>query len=889
MKPRVGAVPPADEATTVYTLNNGMKVLIREDHFAPVVALQVWVEAGGADERDDELGVAHVHEHMLFKGTENRGVGEIAQEIESSGGQINAWTSWNETVYHIAVASQHAGTGLEVLADAMQHSSFDPEELSKELGVVLEEWKRGEDTPSQKIFHALFDAAYTTHPYRRPVIGTKDSIEGLTRPKILDFYHRYYAPNNMMLVIVGDVDTREMKKRIERTFGDFEQREIPRPPRTAEPPQTTLRSSSLRMDVKQAQLAFGFHIPAATHEDAPLLDLLSFVLGGGESSRLYRRLVADDELATSASAFSYTPPDPGLFVVNASVESKDLDKAYRAAIEEVAQIRERPVSADELERARTNLESDFVYKNETMQGQARELGYSMMVYGDPNWDRVYLEALRRATIQDLQRVAQQYLTRDNMTVVTLLPKDAKEDLAKAEIAKDAALLARAVKAPVASERPELSALPAEATGAAAGGERSEPRLVTLDNGVRIIVEEHRGVPVFAVRAAMIGGLITENRANNGISNFTAEMLMRGSAKRSREQIARDVESLAGSLSGSSGYNSLGLAGSFLTAHVDEALDLFLETLLEPAFDPTEVEKTRRELLLAIKNRDDNPARVAFNLAYTTVFPGHPFGMTTLGETESIASLKPDDLREYYRRSLHPENLVLTVVGDVDSDAIVQRLSAAVGSLAAKQPPLELPPPPAPSAEPRRAERPMDRKQSHVITANQSVDVKHPDRYPLTVLENILSGQGGRLFFELRDRKSLAYSVSAFFTKGLAPGLFGGYIGTDPANSERALDGLLEEFEKVRTERVQDSELSRSQRYLIGSRAIGLQTNGAKAEEMALNELYGLGYRAGDEYDEKISSVTAQDVQRVAREYLDPRHRSEVIVGPPSNSRAAAAH
>jgi len=311
-KTAVGGAEGADPATTVYQLPNGMRVLMREDHFAPVAALQVWVGAGGADENEIEAGVAHVHEHMLFKGTSNRGVGEIAAEIESSGGRINAWTSWNETVYHIVVASRYADTGLEVLADAVRNSSFDPKELDKELGVVLEEWKRGEDSPSRRVFESLFDTAFTVHPYRRPVIGTKESIEGLTRERVLSFFGRFYAPNNMTLVIVGDIDTEHMKAVVDKAFGDFAAHEIPRPARPAEPQQTALRFQTDRMDVRESQLALGFHVPGATHPDAPLLDMLSFVMGGGESSRLYKKLVAQSELATSIGAFAYTPPDPGL-------------------------------------------------------------------------------------------------------------------------------------------------------------------------------------------------------------------------------------------------------------------------------------------------------------------------------------------------------------------------------------------------------------------------------------------------------------------------------------------------------------------------------------------------------------------------------------------------
>ena len=888
MKPTAPSVSSVTDTTIVYKLANGMTVLLREDHFAPVVALQVWVGAGGADEFDHEAGVAHVHEHMLFKGTQHRGVGVIAAEIESSGGQINAWTSWNETVYHIVVASQYAHTALDVLADAVRYSSFDPTELDKELAVVLEEWKRGEDSPSQKVFHALFESAFRVHPYRRPVIGTNESIQGLTRERILDFYRRFYTPNNMTLVVVGDVDAEETKRQIESMFGDCEHRAVDRPARAPEPPQEGLRHAALRMDVKEAQLALGFHVPSATHEDAPLLDLLAFVLGGGESSRLYRRLVAEDEITTSVHAFSYTPPDPGLFVVTASLEAEDMSKAYATIVEELARVRNDGVDVEELQRACTNLESDFVYRNETVQGQARELGYALTVYGDPDWDRLYLQALHGATTSDLQRIAQRYLTRDNLTVVGLAPRTATAELSHDDALASAAPLASGAELPAETARSRFTAHQRAVTEPRALGEHSiEPRLVRLENGVRIIIQEHRSVPVFSLRAAMLGGVITETKTDNGISNFVSEMLTRGTANRSREQIARETEALAGSLEGSSGYNSIGVSASFLSAHHDKAVALFLDALLEPAFSPVEVEKTRRELLLAIKNRDDNPARVAFNLTYDTVYGSHPYGMTTLGETTTVSVISADDLAAYYRRVLDPSRLVITVVGDIDTDGILARLSAAVGGLRASSSPFDMPPAPAVVNRVQYAERTIDRKQSHVVLAYQSVTVHDPDRYPLTVLENILSGQGGRLFFELRDRRSLAYSVSAFFTKGLAPGLFGGYIATDPANGTRAMQGLLDEFARVRAEPVKSSELERSQRHLVGSRAISLQTNGAKAEDMTLNELYGLGFRAGDDYEGKIAAVTAADVQRVAQRYLNPERRSEIVVGPLAETPSAA--
>ena len=873
--------------TTIYELDNGMQVVIREDHFAPVSAVQVWVEAGGADENDINAGVAHVHEHMLFKGTENRGLGQIAQEIESSGGNINAWTSWNETVYHVAVESRFTETALDVLADAVRFSSFDPAELDKELDVVMEEYKRGQDSPSRRIFYALFGTAFEEHPYRRPVIGTQQSIEGLTRDSILSFYEGFYAPNNMTLIVVGDVDTAAIKRVVDAKFSDFGSRQIDRPVRPIEPPQDGLRFSSDSMDIKEAHLAIGFHIPGANSEDAPLLDMVSFVLGGGETSRIYKRLVIDDQSATEASAFAYTPNDPGLFVVTSSLEVEDMTRAYDGIIEETARLLDDGITEEELSRARINLESDFVFRYETVQGQARELGYSITVHENPDYDEVYLKQIRGATAADLLRVARKYFTRDNMTVVTLQPTGSDAKLTEEAASVQAAALTATRDAPVETEDEQAaasstvddSAIDGPATSDKA---RAEPQLITLSNGARLIVAERPDIAVFSVRAAMFGGVLAESAETSGISNFTASMLSRGTDDLSREAFAEAVESIAGGLSGFSGYNSLGVSGSFLSSTYDEAAELFIDALTTPAFDSTEFDKAKRELLLAIKNREDEAARVAFDLAFETVYPDHPYGRPTLGSKDSVESLTAKNLATFYSRALDPRQLVIAVVGDVDTETVRNTIGRAAENLPLPKSPFSLPPEAELPTSVRTAGETIDRQQAHVLVAYPSVDIHDPDRYPLAVLDNILSGQSGRLFLELRDKRSLAYSVTAFFTKGLARGILGTYIATDPTNAGTALEGLLAELDRIRTEPVGEEELNRAKRYLIGSRAISLQTNGASAEDMAFNELYDLGYRAGRDWPDKISAVTVADVQRVAKKYLNPDIRSEVRVGPPAN-------
>ncbi|MBI5505097.1 MAG: insulinase family protein [Deltaproteobacteria bacterium] len=865
-----------------------MQVVVREDHFAPVVAQQVWVHTGGADETGAEAGLAHVHEHMLFKGTEKRGVGEIAGEVESSGGSINAWTSWDQTVYHLVLASRFASEGIDILADAMQHSTFDPGELSKELKVVLEEWKRGLDSPGNRLYDTLFEQAYTAHPYKRPVIGTEESIKGFTREGILAFYRSHYTPSNMTMIVVGDIDAKDMRKQIEAKFAGFADHPAERPARAVEPEQTESRFSSILMEIQEAHLALGFHIPDANHPDSPALDVLAHVLGGGESSRLYRRMIAENPLANSASAFAYTPPDPGLFLAMASFEPEDEKKVLGALTEEIARIRDLPVSAEELARAQANLESDFVYRRQTVQGQARELGYSIVVHNDPDYPDHYVRQVNAVTAADVQRVAHEYLTPKNLTAVSLRPKSAGEKLDLAAIRKAASAFAstKAIVVAGAAANGNARALPAETSKAR---EESEPRLVRLDNGVRVIVQEHHSVPMFSVRAAVLGGLLSETPADNGISNFVAEMLTRGTTERSREKLALDIESLAGDLGGFSGRSSFGVSATFLSEHLKEGLDLTLEVLLKPSFAPEEVEKTRRELLMAIKNRSDETAQRAFDLAYKTVYPDHPYGMTTLGEADSVGRLSPNDLRNYYHSTLDPKNLVVSVVGDIDGDAVVERLRQALGVLRDDGVAFKMPPAAAAPTTVRRADMATERKQTHIVVAFPGASMGDPDRYALSVLDTVLSRQGGRLFYELRDKQALAYSVTSFSSEGYAPGLFGAYIATDPSNEKQALSGLLEELGKVRSAPVRKEELDRAHRYLIGNYEIALQTNSAIAENMTFNELYGLGYLEGRRYAERIRAVGVEDVQRVARHFVNIDARAEAVAGPAPAPAGAASN
>ena len=384
-----------------FRLPNRLEVVLEENHAAPVVAFQAWVKVGSADEPPELAGISHLTEHMLFKGTQRRGVGQIAQEVERAGGEINAWTSYDETAYHLVLAKNFFDTGIDILADTLQNSVFDPDELERERKVVVEEIKQGRDDPDRMAAQGLFQTAFDVHPYGRPIIGSAESVVRLTRDQMLEFFRRHYVASNMTLVVVGDIEASAARRAIEAAFSSVREGS-PLPARLDQPPQEAARIRVVSRPVKECQLLLGFRAPGVEHEDIPALDLLAVVLGQGESSRLHLEVVRNRRLATSASAYTFAARNPGLFVVAGSLPPGRLLPAAEALLGQALRLTREEVSAEELARSRTILESERVFDKETVQGYARKLGFLSAIAGDLAFEDRYFERLARVRPSDLR-------------------------------------------------------------------------------------------------------------------------------------------------------------------------------------------------------------------------------------------------------------------------------------------------------------------------------------------------------------------------------------------------------------------------------------------------------------------------------------------------------
>ncbi|MBI5251450.1 MAG: insulinase family protein [Desulfomonile tiedjei] len=852
-----------------FTLPNGLDVFVKEDHARKVATIQIWVKVGSADEELSELGISHVIEHMAFKGTEQRGVGKIASEIEALGGDINAYTSWDETVFHVTVPSSEVSKGLEIVTDAVFRPAIDPKELEKEKQVVIEEILEGEERPERKASKLLFHTAYEKAPYKYPVIGYKEIVEKITRDDIIKFRAKWYVPENMFFVVVGDVNPGELRANLEQYTADLKATGFFRPPRASEPVQKDIRSAVLRDgNSRETRMHIAFHIPSMESSDVNALDLAADILGARESSRLVKALKKEKGLVNSISAFALTPKDPGILVVSATLDAKNIEQVTNGIMEQLALLQKQLPDPEELERAKTHIESQHIYARETVQGMARSIGSFEADLGDANYEEKYLALNRTVTPEQVSSAVKRYLVPPNVTVSVLMPETQAENF---EIEQLVNLI-----------RPFGAASKTQTAQAAASENATVVK--TLPNGMKVVLQPDDSNPVVSFRIAMLGGKRFETKETEGIMNFISQMINKGTSKMTEDEIARKVEDMGGRLNGFSGYDSFGLTTSFFSRHVDPGLELLAQLYTDSAFPADKLERERNLILNRIKTEPDRPVQYTVNVLNATVFKDHPYGFVKEGTLATVAGFTGDDLNQTYRRYAVPSNTIISGVGDMDVNKTMTYIEQLFGKLPAKQLDAPVVPPEEPLKKVQESIVKIPRAKTHLAVGFRGTTLSDEDRYPMEVLNNILAGQGGRLFLQLRDKESLAYVVTSFVRPGLEPGVFALYMATEPSKADKASEGLLREIDKVKSQPVNGAELQRSVTNLIGNHLISLQSSWSRAENTALNTLYGLGYDYDSVYVKKIAKVTPDDVQRVAKKYLDLKHCAIVKILPEENDK-----
>lgn len=860
-----------------FQLKNGLKVLFIESHKSPVVSVQMWVKTGSADEKKGEEGISHFIEHLVFKGTRKYGVGEIASKVEGSGGELNAYTSFDQTVFYVTISKQFSDVALDVVSEMMGHPTFDGKEIDNEREVVIEEIKRGQDSPGRRSSQLLFTNVFKKHAYGRPVIGFDRIVKRVSTKKIRDFYHSRYVPSNMFLVIAGDFDSKTMRKEVEEKFGDFVPYKLKKVVRTKEPAQKSIRLKIEQTKFEQTTAYLTWRIPNVRHKDVAALEVFSAILGQGDSCRLMQSMRIQEAITNSVGSFSYSMQDDGLFAISMSLEKENLKKAYALLIPEIVDMLTNPPTSQEMQKSMTNFASHEVYSVETVDNIARKAGSDEFYYADHDHYSKYMKKVYALKPADIQKIAKKYLKPDcfSLSLMTNLDKKKAEKISKDFIKELNKALKLAQKSKVTN--PKFVAKKFNIKTKSSNAVPETHRIV-LPTGTTLLIREQKETPYVAMKAAFLGGVrAEEDGAPAGLTEMFSRTWLSGSKKYSEDQINLGTDEMAAGLGAFGGRNSVGLTMDYLAPFEDKMMDMFADSLLNPLFPEGILEREKTILKNTIKARNDNPSQICVLNFMQEIFKGHPYSHDLIGTEESIESIKQDRLMAYYKKIASAKNLTLSVVGDVKIDKWVKAFSEITKALPAGKKLENSFAVPALKKDVKIFHE-LNKEQSHVILGYRGLTLKSPERYTLEVIQSILSGQGGRLFIELRDKNSLAYSVSPMHMEGIECGYFGGYIGCSPEKVEKAISMLKDEFHKLSDVKISGEEIARAQKYLIGRHDIELQRKSTVCNAILFDDIYGLDYRESLDVSDKYFAVTPEDVQKLAQKiFSGPSVIS--IVGP----------
>lgn len=804
-------------AMEVFTLENRLPVIFETRKNTGVVAAHVWVKVGSKYEEPRIAGITHFIEHLIFKGTKEVKAGEMASRIEALGGSINAFTSYDNTVYHIVVPTRSFEEGLGLLLDAVKNPAFPETEIAKEKKVVLEEIKMGEDDPHRKLFKELFSMSYEGHPYGRPIIGFEETVKNISREDIVTYFHEHYTPDNMAIVITGDFDgkiARETITKFVEGYGAGKTKPFTMDRRKPGKPE---QKRIIKRDVRESYVSLSYPVPSITHQDTVVLDVLAKILGDGDSSLLQDQLKFKKGLVTNISTYLFSPKEDGLFIIIATFKGHTFDNITEAIEKEIARLAKEGPTREELEKAKNNIRASYIYGSETAQGAARLFGNYQTLTGDPRYPDKYLKALDAVNASEVTTVLKKYISGKDRKLAALVPKEA-----------------------------------------------SNPHTFKLKNGMTYVVNKNQSSPSFAFRIGFVGGLRNESQGKNGIFNVTSRMLMKGTKTKNAATIAKEIDILAGDISPYNGRNIFGLSGKFLAKDVKKAFTLLKELLIETDLKEEELMKVKEDVLSSLRQRDDDPIGFTFRRFTEGMYEGHPYSKDPIGAEADIQGMTLKDVKDFYKQYVTPANTVLAISGDIDEKTLREIVEGLFhewkgpANVLGKEPVL---------AKKRHIAIDRDMMQSHLVFGFLGPGLLDDDRYSVEVMDAILSGMGGRIHKVLREENPYAYALTFFNQMAYDVGGMGIYIGTDRKLVKEVDRISKSEIEKIVKEGFSEQEVENAKSYLIGTHFISMQSNSAIATSMCLDSMYGFKpdyFKAWPKYIEK---VTLDDVNRMARKYL----------------------
>ena len=818
----------------VHTLPNGMRVVVLENHTAPVVTVRLIVNTGSMDEGEYlGSGLSHLCEHVMAGGTTlHRTEDENKEMIKAIGAGTNAETFYYYTAYYMTTPSLYFDQALGMISDYIMYCTFDPKQVEREFGVISQEIAKDEEEPN-RLMNQLFDrTAYDKSYVRILPIGYREKFLRLNREDLIKYYNRRYVPRNIVLAIGGDIKAKDALDKAAKVFEKFEDKPPAEVKYPEEPAKKGKRYAEREANIQMDILRMGFRTTDVFHPDMVKTDMLSAVMGIGKASRLYRRLVEEKQLVQYVGSGNYTPHYVhGHLSIYAQMTPENLEAVQKEVMAVAEDLKANLVKPEEITRAKNYLKAARILYRQTAEQQLEDLADTVLTIGDPLYEDKYFAAMEAVTAEDVREMAKKYLNEDNLTTVVLKPM---------------------------SKAPAKGLPPIDVKEKESGIERYQ-----LKNGLTVLLKRNPEVPVVAIRTYSRGGVLYDGD-KPGMSNFMASTLMRGTQKKSAADIDLMVENMGAQIGFVSGNNTFGMNMTVLKDDAKAGIDLLSDILLHPAFAEAEVERVRPQILFQLQNQNNDWDDEISSLFRSVRFAKHPYAITKLGTMESVKKITAADLKAFHDKLCVGNNMVLAIFGDIDIEKTKAMVEAAFGEMAAgEKDKRQIAPPPAIGKETKGVAEPVvakvPRQQVNVMLAANGIAIGDASDAEMRLLTLMFSQN---LETALRGRNDYVYLAYAFNIPGFDTGTLQILAQTTPKKYDAMMKEIRAEIEKMKKGEFTDEQFENVKRQAISYAEMSMQTNSNQADVAALDELYGMGYDYAAKYPVRLSKVTREDMMKL---------------------------
>ncbi|MBN3894163.1 MAG: insulinase family protein [Nostoc sp. NOS(2021)] len=895
-------------------LENGLTVLTKEVHTAPVVTVQVWYKVGSRNEEPGVNGIAHQLEHMMFKGTKNRPI-QFGRLFSALGSDSNAFTSYDQTAYYGTVERNKLKALLVLEADRMQNSQIEPEQLASEKRVVISELQGYENSPEYRLNRAVMQAVFPNHAYGLPVGGTKADVEKFEVEQVQKYYRNFYSPDNAVLVIVGDFQTANTLETIKEVFGKLAKRvrneELGVRSKNTFTPSTSLSTPIvLREPGAGRLLQVVYPLPDANQPDVPALDVMDYIFTEGRNSRLYQALV-ESGLASELTASVTSLRESGWYEVLVTAGSKqDLKKIDSVLSSAIANVAEKGVTSEEVERAKTQLTADVILSNRDITSQAMRLGNDQTTAGDYRYTDYYLAAVRLVKPTDIVAVINKYLTKEARTVgffeptqkqitevgdkpdsahttenfsplAPVLFSEVMKYLPPVDLATDALLAVVGISEAVASRR-EAVASPPASTSRREDIAQILPQQLKFPNGLRILLLRDHSTPTVTLSGHIQAGTEFDPDDQAGLAAFVAENLLNGTNSKDVLTIAKVLAERGASLDFQTYREGVHIEGDSLAEDLPILLEILADVVKNCNFPVKELELYREQTLTDLQHELDEPSEVARRIFVQSIYPKkHP--LHTFPTEESLQQIQRQDVIDFKAKHYRPDTTVLALVGDFDLDKVRSLIKNKFGDwkVSGQAPTLKYPTVSMP--EKIVSVNPVLPGKTQAVTYMGCTGINRydPRFHAALVLNQILGGDtlSSRLGAEVRDRQGLSYGIYSYFQAGKNAGTFLIEMQTSPEDSTKAIASTRQILQQIHQQGVTALEVETAKRTLISNYNVSLANPEELTDRILMNEVYELDKVELHSLTDKIQKVTLDQVNQAARELLHPDQIVVVTAGP----------